>query len=539
MENEELQNSNSTEEVNNTEEVTTSQNVEVNTVVEEVQETVNQPATEDVATEVKQENVSVSAGTQDGYELVPSKKKGNKGPFIVIAIVIIALAAILYFAYTFISNPKKMFIKSVNKGYEDVEKFIDDAFTDYSNKKSMVLSNDLSLNVEVDDSLADESMQGIIDEINKIKLETEIGYDQKNKEMLMTIGALYDNETLINLGAYTKDENMYFELKDLFDKYIEVPLEDYDTYFEGINIDKDDLKYVLSKSKDAYINNLEEDNFKKENATIKINGKNVKTTKITYALSEQKGHELSKKALTELVEDSKYIEALASLSGQDKEDIKESLEEALDEITEEVESGDLESETAAKFIVYTKGFIGESVGYEIVVDSDDESASISYYKGDSKDEFKFVYNDEEIMNATISDNKVTFEMTYDEQTMKFEVLKKEKDKKTTYSYTITVDEASINGDVVVEMIKENKDGSYEANISSSASLMGMVKVTISGKSKLEYKDSLELPDVSNSVDYEELTEEDMNAIQNKLLQNEALVSLITKISEYADSMNEY
>ena len=131
------------------------------------------------------------------------------------------------------------------------------------------------------------------------------------------------------------------------------------------------------------------------------------------------------------------------------------------------------------------------------------------------------------------------ELTSDGETVSLDVLKKEKDKKTTYSYTLTAAGTSISGDVIVEMIKENKDGSYEAKISSSASVMGMVTVTISGTSKAEYSDNLDLPNVSNSVDYEELTEEDMNTIKTKLMENKALVSLIAKISTYANGMSTY
>lgn len=536
MNKEELNNSETVEETV-TEEVTTSQPTEeVAEVVEEVvPETVETTTDEVVAEEVAPQNVSNE--TQEGYEFIPSKKKGKKGPFIVIALVIIALAAVLYFANTFFANPKKMFVKSVNKGYKEVENFIDDAFKTNSSTKPMVLSNDFNLNIKIDDSLIDTNTKGLIDEINKIKLETEIGYDQKNKQMLMVLGALYDNKSLISAGAYAKEESMYFELKDLLDKYIEVPMEDYDTYFEQSTVDVDDIKYVMSKTKDAFVNSLDENNFKKSKATIKVDGKNVKATKVTYALSEEKAKKLAKKAFSELVKDSKYIEALATLSGTDKDEIKESLEETVDELTEEIESGDLDKENVLSFVVYTKGFMADAVGYELVIEDEEleETGIISYYKGKSKDEFKVVAADEELMSATISDTKFVFEIPSEEDTVKLEVLKKEKGKKTTYSYTLTADGASISGDVVIEMIKENKDGSYEAKISSSVSLMGMIEVTVSGNSKLEYKDKLALPNVSNSVEADELTEDDMTTIQTKLMQNEVFVSLVKKISQYSSS----
>lgn len=547
MEDKELENVESVEEVTNTEETTaneiltndekveeekTEESVVEESIVEEKEQSVDEDTAKIAVENVKKEEINES------YELIPQKKKSNKGPFIAIAIIVVLLATILYFVYTNISNPKKMFVKSINKEYKEVENVIDDLFINSSNKKAMVLSNDFGINIKVDESLTNEGIKSMIEEINKIKVETKIGYDQKNKQMLMNVGALYDKDTLIDLGAYAKDENMYFELKDLFDKYIKVPMDEFDTYFEESDLDKKDLKYVLSKTKDAFINNLDEDNFKKSSATIKIDGKNVKTTKVTYAMSEKDANVLSKKALSELSKDSKYIEALATISGKDKDEIKDSLEESLDEIKEEIESDDLETEKTLSFVVYLKGVMKKTVGYEIVVDSE-EKGSITYIKGDKKDTLKFIVEDEEIINATISDNKFMVELTSDGETVSLDVLKKEKDKKTTYSYTLTAAGTSISGDVIVEMIKENKDGSYEAKISSSASVMGMVTVTISGTSKAEYSDNLDLPNVSNSVDYEELTEEDMNTIKTKLMENKALVSLIAKISTYANGMSTY
>jgi len=529
MNKEELNNSEAVEETV-TEEATTSQPTEE--VVEEVvseNTVIEEPTVEEVTTK------NVSNGT-DGYEFIPVKKKGNKGPFIIIALVIAALAAIVYFAYTNLGNPKKMFTRSINKGYKEVENFIDDAFKG-DIKKAMVLNNDLKVNIKMDDSLMNDDTKGIIEEINKIKLETEIGYDQKNKQMLMILGALYDNKSLINAGAYAKDEKMYFELKDLFDKYIEVPMEDYDSYFEQSSIDVDDVKYILSKTKDAFINNLDEKNFKKSKATIKVDGKNVKATKITYALSEEKTKKLTKDALSTLVKDSKYIEALAALSGMDKKEIKGSIEEMIDQLEEEIKSKELDTEDVISFVVYTKGFMADTVGYEIVIKDVEskETGVISYYKGKTKDELKVVAQGKELMNATISDKKFVFEVPNGTSAVRLEVLKKEKGKKTTYSYSLTASGISINGDVVVEMIKENKDGSYEANISASASLMGMVEVKVSGKSKLEYKDKLKLPNVSNSVKADELSEEDTNTIQTNLMKNEALVSFISKISKFTGS----
>ena len=173
MNKDELNNSEAVEETV-TEEVTTSQTTEavVEEVVQEVEPAVvtETPVEEVVTEEVATQPVSNEA---DGYEFIPTKKKGNKGPIVAILLIIAALVAVGYFALTNMGNPKKMFVKSINKGYKELENFIDDAFKGDMNKP-MVLSNDLKLNIKMDDSLVDANTKGLIDEINKIKLETEI-----------------------------------------------------------------------------------------------------------------------------------------------------------------------------------------------------------------------------------------------------------------------------------------------------------------------------------------------------------------------------
>ena len=98
MEDKELENVESVEEVTNTEETTaneiltndekveeekTEESVVEESIVEEKEQSVDEDTAKIAVENVKKEEINES------YELIPQKKKSNKGPFIAIAIIVV------------------------------------------------------------------------------------------------------------------------------------------------------------------------------------------------------------------------------------------------------------------------------------------------------------------------------------------------------------------------------------------------------------------------------------------------------------------
>jgi len=455
-----------------------------------------------------------------------SIKKKNKSVIIIAIIAILVLALCLL--YKFIYNPKKLFIKSINKQYTEVENYLYDLIKETSNKKAMTISNNLEFNVKVDKSISNNSTNSLIDEINKLKLNSEVGYDKKNKQMLINVNALYEKDSIINLITYVKDKNLYLELKDLFDKYIIVPVDDYNSYFKN-TISESDIKYILKKTKDVYINNLDEKNFKKSNGTIKIDGKDTKVSKISYEISQKEAYILGENILKELKNDSKYIEALATISNEDKETIKKSMKKGIESLQKDISSKEFDSKNRISFVTYVKGITNKSVGYEVLVNGSD-NVKISYTKGDNNT-IKVVMNNEEILNAQIYNDKIKMSINVEDKKITFDISKKVNGKKTTYDYDLNISGMSVTGNIIIDMKKENKDGSYEAEVDVNANVMGLVKLNVKNTSKAVITDELKLPDLSNSINYEKLTDDDINNIKSKLYENKAIKTLIEKFSK--------
>lgn len=512
------------------------ENEEIKNEVEETTEEVQEENNVEETTEKVEEEKKVEEIIEEKAESNNKSSKGSNGKtFAILGVVVLALAALLYFGYTKLFNPKQLFVNAINNNYKQLENLFDDTknTTKLSDTKPAIVEEDLSLNLEVDDSLLDSDTKAIIDEINKLKINAKVGIDSKEKEGLVNLNALYDKSSLIDLGAYLKDNKIYFDLKDLYSKLIEVPLDEMDIELDQakMNYDTEDLKYIVKTTKDAYLNNLDNKDFKKSTSTLKIDGKEVKTTRISYSLNEKEATELTKKAFKELIKDSKYINTLSKVSGADKKEIKDSIQEMLDELSD---NKDFDEDTTITFNTYVKGFKHDNVGFDFVIEGKDTNTKLAYYKNADVKEISITSDDEFTLKAKITDKKIKINASADEQEVTINIDKKEEKNKKTYDYTISSQGVSLKGSVIVD-VKEDSEDKYEAKITSSASMMGMAKATITVNVKAETVKSLDLPSLKDSISYDKLTEEDTNNIMNKLMQNEALQKLI---SNFSGNMNE-
>ena len=298
------------------------------------------------------------------------------------------------------------------------------------------------------------------------------------------------------------------------------------------NVTKDDLKYLVSKTKDAILNNLNEKDFKKSTDKVKINGKEVKVTKLTYSFSEKTTYELAKGALNSISNDSKFIKILAKISGTKEDEIKQSLQ-ASAQMFGLVDTKELDKTTTAKLSVYTKGVSGISLE---AIDEESGKTEIAYYHNDDNYVFNVSENDKNIVTINVNDKNINALIDSEGEKIKLNINKEEKDKTIVYNYTLETDDSKIKGKLTEEIIKKNDDGTGEFKITSEASTMG-VSAKITGNLKIEFKDKLELPNTKNSIKYDEIPEEDSNEISNKLAQNSVLVSLIEKfIPEYEENV---
>ena len=429
----------------------------------------------------------------------------NKKSIIVVIAMVLILAIGLFVGYKKSFSKKNLFAKNINKEYKKLERIFDDNDLNIKTNKPVLITSDFKFNIDVDGKLLnDEQTEEILDELNKLGISSQIGIDTKNAEALVRLKALYDDESILGIGGYFKNNSLFLELKDLFDKYIEIPIETTGTLSTGSNsinlgdINKEDVKYLLSKTKDIILDNLDEDDFKKSNTELKVNGKKVKVSKLSYEISEKTAYELYKNVMISMSKDSKYIKVLSKLSGEKEKNIKEGFENSV-KMFELMGKSDFDNKTIATLSVYTKGVSGLS----FEVGEGKEKFEVSYYYNDDYKVIAIKQNNKDLVNIKYGDNKIKVVINTDNGKMSLDINKEVKGKTTTYNYVLETEDAKIKGKVIKEVIKENKDGSGESKLSFEFSTIG-VKLELSGNVKVEYKDKLKMPDTSDSIKAEDL-----------------------------------
>ena len=452
-----------------------------------------------------------------------NKKSGKKFPIIaVVIIVVIALVAILlgYFM-TKKTSSKDIFDKAISYSSNKLSSYIPSVSDAVSETYSFKTELDLNKNI-----IAPEYYSFI----NELEIKGSATVDFKNKLLSMKLSPSYKNESLVDLVAFGTNNNFYISLGELFSKYINIPLaeEDYNRIFEMYSKQGlEDTKIVLNEIEIGLRKSLKEDYFKSEQETLTIDNKEVKTTKHTLVLTEKNATLLAKDLLTYLNND-KFLDSFQRLidSSNNSTDLentdyeidfsmnaKESINEAIKSLEEKINNNFTEDETY---------FLS------IFVDSDNSFVSLS-----------FNYVNSEQSEVTLIDivklekGKYSFEFSNLDNLKVLYGTVSIKDKETNLEVYINANNESVG---IIKLNIDTLIGTSNAtNISITNSMIGTIKliVTNSRSNKAE----ITLPDFSNSIIYEQITEEDYSAILEKIMQKENVKELITKVEELIKLFN--
>ena len=477
-------------------------------------------------------------------EKVVSKKKNKK--ILIIGIAIVALVAILLGVYKFVINsPKNVFLRAINNEYKQLEKMMDSLdSSDISYDDTLVMESTLDFDITVQEGILTEDELALLNEINALNLTMNTQYDSKNKQFGYAMGLNHNTSDLLSLGLYGKTSSFYLDLKNYFDKYIEIPVEDYESLFENQDQNVEDVKYVMSFLKNSFLNNLEKNDFKETKETIEIGSENVKTTKITYVFTEESTMELTSKIMEDMKNDDEFLESFASISGEDKAELKQSIEDAMDDLEDTEESDD---KASIEISVYTKGIMNETVQFSIITRDDDYTCEMRYSNYKDVKRFSMLENNETILNIVNSKEKEdTYKTTVTADTLKLVVNSSKKDDDWNHTYKLTESESTaiISGEftnVTKEVTKDKEyttDTKFTAGI-GAAGMEDIITFEITSNSTSKIGEDVTLPDVSSSVLYTNLTEEEMNTIMENISNNQNLLDFINKISTYLDTADTY
>jgi len=274
-----------------------------------------------------------------------TSQKGNGGVKAIVAIVIIAILAGVAYYFLKPTAPKDVFVAGINSALEKSSQKLGEDVDKINT--TITLSGNIESN--------DEEVKQVAEYINEGKLTYNLQLDKTARKVAMSANVDYKNENLLSGKLYYADgdDNIYFYVQDLFDKYFKLDLkesvkdeEDLDSIkkmFDGSSSSKIDFKKAVGIIKEEITKNLKDEYFSKE----KVDGTTKNTMKLTVAELKQ----MAKNIVTSLKDNEEFLKCY-----ENPEEFKEGLEEILEGIN------DIDSKYDSRnieFSIYTKGMKNE------------------------------------------------------------------------------------------------------------------------------------------------------------------------------------
>lgn len=413
----------------------------------------------------------------EDFNVKKPKKKGLIIGGIVLLILIIAILGVTYYFTS--SKPEKLFNSYIDKLFAS-------KVEDYNSVK---MNSEIKLSGELKDSEAKQ----VFEEIGKCVLKMGTQVDVEKKQEIVDLGLEYDKKSVIDAKIYYDEGKIYTYFDDIFDKYIEIDMNEYQKealkeVFE--TADKNQIKNTQKAMKivrdELKAELKEQGEFEKEKTEIDIGDKEEKVTKNTLTLSQKELYKLIENVCSNLAKNDDFLECF-----------EESPKDMLKEIVEDIKDEKVEGKNNVKISIYTKGISNKFVGMDISVNIESNSQT---------------------------------------QTLIFTVLEEDKD---VYSYAVGMKSSFMKVDLIsgkVEIDKE-KDSKNEqegkAKITMEIAELG--KISLEMTYSAEYNKEIDKIDVSNSVKMNNIKEDEVEAIMKKLMERPLIGELIKE--EFGDTLN--
>ena len=404
-----------------------------------------------------------------------SKKKGKIVLGIILAILILAVIALVAVYFLVFSTPQYIFASTLDNIFNMKAQT-------YSTIKSAVTLNGSA-------QFADESVNEQLEDIEKISLNIGSQIDYQNQSEIVDLGLQYEDESVVDARFYFKDGEMYTLLDGLFDDYIKVDL---DT--EQANLMKEllDLTQVQGKQENlikvmsilgnelkGQIANV--GTFEKNTEQMTLNGENKNVTRVSLLFTAQEFSTVVTNVCNNLADNDEFIKCF-----------DESPRDELLAIVDSFEEGEPSSDDTIRISLYTQGLLNEPIGFGLdlnIAENEELSIVLNIMK-----ETDNLYT----VNYTQGDNKIDG---------KIEISK-------------------------AENTKEHQTG--EAKI--TLNLLDVVTIKMNVGYANSYNQAVDEVDTRNSVNAEDLTQEDINTILENLMERPLISDVLQSyINEQANS----
>lgn len=331
--------------------------------------------------------------------------------------------------------------------------------------------------------------------------------NREDKKSRLDLDLSMNDQDLLGLEGVLANDSLYFYIDDITPNYYHTALEYVNVISSLKGNDYDKLLTLLKESVSDYIDN---DQIKKEKVKITYNGKDKKVNKLSYEVTNEAVAGMITNFLDSLEKEKDLLKNLANYMNMTEEELKTSIEEFRKELTYD------EVETSFYYNVYYYGF-NKIVGYEL---ADIDNKPVIEYKVEEKETINFYNNETVIVSIEVAKKKNYYEFSgfiYDtDSSTKIPFAGSLKDN----TFTIVFTQDGVDIQLVVTSNQEIKDNNYiyknqiilSADVDGTEITMGTLDVGI------EYYFNQKVDaNVSNSINVEEISEEDLAIIENNLM----------------------
>lgn len=441
-------------------------------------------------------------GVSQVYIPEPEKKKLSSKAIASIVIALVVIGAIVFGVFYFLNRPKITFLNTVNKSYNELMEEYNDLKTDDLNENIKKQAVELINHFDVNLSTNDPNYRTIANVLNNVKLDISYGLDMKNKQALFNFDLKSSGALLFNENYFLKDTESYVQFKNLFSKYIKMDTPFFAQELFTLEISKD-LDYVLRTIKDELLDELKDSDFDKTKEELSINGKTVKTKKLTLNLDANRISEIRDVVIDSLINNEKFISAWINLTGKTESDVTKALKEYK---TKEL------SLSLLKIDVYVDG--DKAIQY--VINTKDETSDNIISISDYNDYSDITVKEEGRIIFAITDKDDVTLINVGSATI--EIAKQDDE---NYDFTIKSGMTKMNGTILIKE-KEISTTQTEVTETITLNLDSASRLVITSTISQKMVDKITPPDITNSVNLENLTENDANTIISNLLNNKEL-----------------
>lgn len=324
--------------------------------------------------------------------------------------------------------------------------------------------------LKIDANLSSE-LKPITDILKNLDLQFILESDVKNKLANATINAKYKKEQLIDINMFVNDNNAYVLLQDVYDKYLKLSMDDVTSEksieIPEINLSEQDIETLTNSLMKALKNGLNGIEFKRISTTIKIDDKDRNVYNNYADLKEAEMKKLIKDIINTLSGDNEFIKVFRKIAGEDAK---------IDDLVKELDNKTIPGTYRISFYTDKNILNQKLVSVRLEVDVDNVKSSITLDK---------ISDEESLLSVNTS-----------------------------------------GGTIVVRVKKTNS----VFNVNMNVNILG-VTVKLDFSSNYEKIKEVTKPDVSDSKDIEKLTNEEQQAIAEKLQSNKGILKLIEDLSK--------